>query len=172
MPFAGLRRKAMENPIMVEFPSFILSFLLLLCFVFLSVYSQEGLTTCLKFSEQIGQFVGDNISLAKKVDFLINFFNTCKVRDLKSDMMFLFFSLFPFFTSFLLSQLILRLIKLPTYRFVVFTEVSKRERDKYFRRVNSRKNFWWIVVVAGFIIGVSASIFASYLLEWLGNIFG
>ncbi|NES73619.1 MAG: hypothetical protein F6K24_54760 [Okeania sp. SIO2D1] len=64
------------------------------------------------------------------------------------------------------------LIKLPTYRFVLFTEASKKKRDKYFRRISNRKNLLWIVIVAGFIVGVSASIFASYLLEWLGNIFG
>ena len=74
------------------------------------------------------------------------------------------------FAYFILPKLILGLIKLPTYHFVIFTEASKKERDQYFRKVSSRKNFWWIVIVVGFIIGVSASIFASYLLEWLGNI--
>ncbi|WP_202219631.1 hypothetical protein [Okeania sp. KiyG1] len=81
-------------------------------------------------------------------------------------------ALFIVLTTFVVSTLILWLIKLPTYRFVIFTEASKKERDKYFCRVSSRINFWWIVVVAGFIVGVSASIFSSYLLELLGNIFG
>ncbi|MGD1715786.1 hypothetical protein [Dapis sp. BLCC M172] len=175
VPLAGFRRKAMNNHSLVGFFSFILVFLL--SFVFFWIYSQERLTSCRSFSDQIAQFIGDNILLAEKVDFLIKFFNTCQVTNLKENIIiiFLFFTLFSFFTSILfsilMSELIFRLIKLPTYRFLIFTEASKRERDKYFRRVSNRKNFWWIVVVAGLIIGVSASILASYLLEWLGNTF-
>ncbi|NER07647.1 MAG: hypothetical protein F6K17_36340, partial [Okeania sp. SIO3C4] len=173
VPFADFRRKVMEYPSMVEFSSLGLSILLIVLFSL--IYLGENSKSCSIFLDQIGQFVGDNIPLGEKVDFLIKFFNACEVITSKNSIssMFLFlYFLFLVFTIFLAPQLILILIKLPTYRFVIFTEASKKERDKYFRRVSSRRNFWWIVVVAGFIVGVSASIFSSYLLEWLGNIFG
>ncbi|MDY7004479.1 MAG: hypothetical protein SWX82_11105 [Cyanobacteriota bacterium] len=170
VPFAGFRRNAMENPIVLGNPSFILCFLLLL--IFFWIYTEERLTSCRIFSDKTGQFIGTNIPLGEKVDFLIKFFDTCREMNSTEGLIFFVVALLTLNTSFLLPMLILRLIKLPTYRFVTFTEASKKERDKYFRRVSNRKNFWWIVVVAGLIIGVSASILASYLLEWLGNTFG
>ncbi|OZH54785.1 hypothetical protein AFK68_08735 [Hydrocoleum sp. CS-953] len=56
VPFAGFRRKVMENPIVLQIPSLILGFLLSL--VLLWIYSQESLISCWNFSGKIGQFVG------------------------------------------------------------------------------------------------------------------
>ena len=167
--WTGFRRKAMENSKVVELPCLIFGYLLF--FILFWIHSKESSKSCLSFSYQIGQFVENNIPLGEKVDFLINFFNACqKIYSTESSLYLLLPSLFLIFAYFILPKLIIGLIKLPTYRFVIFTEASKKERDQYFRKVSSRKNFWWIVIVVGFIIGVSASIFASYLLEWLGNI--
>ncbi|NEP82014.1 MAG: hypothetical protein F6K39_30045 [Okeania sp. SIO3B3] len=172
VPFAGFRRKVIE--ILEEFP---LSFFYLLLFLVLPfIDSKDNSTSCLNLSDKISQFLGDNISVGEKVDFLIKFVNACdpKTSETKDSINF-FFLIGIIFTlivlTFVLLMLIIWLIKLPTYRFLLFTEASEKERDQYFRRVSSRRNFWWIVVVAGFIVGVSASIFSSYLLEWLGNIF-
>ncbi|MGB3508749.1 MAG: hypothetical protein WBA93_05810 [Microcoleaceae cyanobacterium] len=170
VPLAGFRRKAMENPIVLQIPSFILSFLLSL--VFLWIYSKEGLKSCWSFSDQTGQFVGDNIPPGKKLDFLINFFNTCKVMDSKQDIILYFLAFFSVFTTLLLAQLILRLIKLPTYRFLLFTEASKKEQEKYFSKISGWRNFWLITVVVGSIFAFLNRILGNYLLEWFGNIFG
>ncbi|OZH54786.1 hypothetical protein AFK68_08740 [Hydrocoleum sp. CS-953] len=134
------------------------------------IYSQESLISCWNFSGKIGQFVGDNVLPGKKLDFLINFFNTCKVIDSKNDLLLFPLAFFSFFTSLLFAQLILRLIKLPTYRFLLFTEESKKEREKYFTRISWWRNFWLITVGVGSILAFLNRILGNYLLEWLGNV--
>ncbi|MGD1701223.1 hypothetical protein [Dapis sp. BLCC M229] len=170
LPFAGFRRKAMENPIMLQIPSLILGFLLSL--IFLWIYSRESLISCWNFSDKIGHFLGENVPPGKKLDFLIDFFNTCKVIDSKQDIILFPLSLFSLFTSLLLAQFILRLIKLPTYRFILFTEVSNKERNEYFSKISGRKNFWLTTVIVGSILTLLNRILWNYISEWWGNIFG
>ncbi|NEN92477.1 MAG: hypothetical protein F6K48_27685 [Okeania sp. SIO3H1] len=174
VPLAGFRRKAIENSGVVIIFSFILVFSL--SFVFLWIYSQGRLTSCRSFSDQIGQFVGGSIPLGEKVDFLINFFNACQETTFKDDTIVLFFVLIFFLPSFILSllisALILWLIKLPTYRFLLFTEASKKEREKYFTRISIIswwRNFLLITVGVGAFLN---RILWNYISEWWSNIFG
>ncbi|NEQ77208.1 MAG: hypothetical protein F6K23_31880 [Okeania sp. SIO2C9] len=81
-------------------------------------------------------------------------------------------ALFSVFTSILLAQLILRLIKLPTYRFLLFSEASNKEKEKYFSRVSFWRNFWLVTVVLGSIPAFLNRILWNYISEWWGNIFG
>ncbi|NET26597.1 hypothetical protein [Okeania sp. SIO1I7] len=172
VPFAGFRRNVMENPIMLQILTLILSYLLSFVFIFLWIYSEERLTSCSSLSDKIGQFVGDNIPLGEKVDFLIKFFNTCQAVDSTEHLILFSVVLFSIFLSFLLDILILRLIKLPTYRFLLFTEASKKEQEKYFSKISGWRNFWLITVGVGSILAFFNRILGNYLLEWLGNIFG
>ncbi|MGD1809256.1 hypothetical protein ACP6PL_28010 [Dapis sp. BLCC M126] len=169
-PLANFRRKAMENPLVIGIPFFILSYLLCFIFVFPFIYSEEGLANCLSFSDQIGQFIGENILLGEKVDFLIKFFNTCQAIDSKKELIFFLVALFSFVPSIFSTQLIIKLIKLPTYRFLLFTEESKKEREKYFTRISWWKNFWLITVGVGSILAFLNRLLGNYLLEWLGNV--
>ncbi len=170
VPFAGFRRNAMENPIVLQIPSLILGFLLSL--VLLWIYSQESLISCWNFSGKTGQFVGDNVLPGKKLDFLINFFNTCKVMDSKKDILLFPLAFFSVFSSLLFAQLIIRLIQLPDYRFLLFTEESKKEREKYLTRI-SRVNWWrnFLLITVG--VGAFLNrILWNYISEWWINIFG
>ncbi|NES05386.1 MAG: hypothetical protein F6K22_22735 [Okeania sp. SIO2F4] len=168
--FAGFRRKIMKDSIVVLIPSLILSFVL--CRVVLWILSKEILTSCSSFSDQIGQFLGENILLAEKVDFLIKFFDTCAVKGLNEDISIFFFAFFYIFTSLLLTILMLWLTKLPTYRFLLFTEASKKEQDEYFSKNSSRKNFWLMTVLVGSILAFLNRILWNYISEWWINIFG
>ena len=174
VPLAGFRRKVIEN--IKGYNTFFLILAFLLSFVFLWIYLQERLTSCRSFSDQIGQFVGENILLGEKVDFLINFFNTCQAMALKENVIFLLFTFFSLIISSLLSGwisgLIYGLIKLPTYRFLLFTEASEKEKEKYFSRVSFWRNFWLVTVALGSIPAFLNRILWNYISEWWGYIFG
>ncbi|NEQ37851.1 MAG: hypothetical protein F6K40_16920 [Okeania sp. SIO3I5] len=174
VPFSGFRQNVMKNSTVVG--TFCLFLIFLLSFVLLWIRSQERLTSCQSFSYQIGQFVGENIPLGEKLNFLIKFFNTCQVTTLKENITLLFFAFFYFFASFVLSllvsALILWLIELPTYRFILFTEASKKKREKYLTiisRISWWRNFLLITVGVGAFLN---RILWNYISEWWGNIFG
>lgn len=133
---------------------------------FSNIYSEEGLVSCSSFSNKIDRFVGDNIALGEKVDFLINFFNACKTSELTMFSMIFGLTFLSVFLSSILSILILILIKLPTYRFLLFTEASKKEREKYLTRISTIswwKNFWLVTVFLGSIIAFLNRILGNYL---------
>jgi|GEM_PF-6275605 len=52
----------------------------------------------------------------------------------------------------LLPMIVYKSIKLPTYRFLLFTEKSKKKRDEYFRKMNDRRTFWVVTVLMDLII--------------------
>ena len=59
------------------------------------------------------------------------------------------------------------MIQLPNYRFLLFTEESKKARDEYFRKLADRKTFWIVTVLVGLIIGL----LGNYIFTFLSNIF-
>ncbi len=178
VPLAGFRRKAMEYPSLILFPSVVPSVLLL--FVFSEKFLNTKLKSCKSLSAQVVQFLGDNIPLTKKVDFLVNFFNTCEVNvSEKMSISYIFFiSLSVFFIliiGMLLPVFIFSLIQLPDYRFILFTEASKKEQEKYFTRISRIswwRNFWLITVGVSSILAFLNRILWNYISEWWGNIFG
>lgn len=155
-----LRQKILENFKLVEYFCIALSYILSFMLVFQS--SETNAQQCRNLSKQGSQYVKGSMPVNQKVDFLIQVVSACNSQS-SSFISFVIptFSLLAGY--FLLPPLIYRIVKLPDYRFLLFTEASKKERDEYFRKMNDRKSFWIITVSIGLIIGI----LGNYIFTWL-----
>jgi hypothetical protein len=158
-----LRQKVVENFKLVEYSCIALSYLAFIMFMFQS--SETGMQECRNFSGQGSQYAKSNISVDQKINFLIQITSACNSQR-SSFVLFIFPMILLVASYFILPQLIYKLIRLPDYRFILFTEASRKARDEYFRKINSRKTFWVVTVLIGLIIGV----LGNYIFTWLTTI--
>jgi hypothetical protein len=160
---SALRQKIVENFNLVKFACLVL-FYLAFCMWMLQLF-EAGMQECRNLSGQRSQYTKGTISINQKMDFLIQIISACSSQNSPSESFII--PLFSLFAGYLLlPPLIYSVIKLPNYRFLLFTEASKKERDKYFRQMNDRKTFWVITVLIGLIIGI----LGNYIFTWLTTI--
>ena len=159
----SLRRKIIENFKTVEQSCTLLAYFF---FIGLTLQLLEtGLKECRSLSGQSSQFVKGNIPIDEKIGFLVQLVSACNSKE--SSISFILPILLLFATAFLLPILIHKLVQLPNYRFLLFTEASKSRRDEYFRKINDRRSFWVVTILAGLIIGV----LGNYIFTWLISFF-
>jgi len=160
----ALRQKVLENFKMVEYSCWFLSFMIMT--MLMSQFADTEMKECRSLSGKGSQFTKDNVLINEKIDFLIQILSACH----SSSPSFFFFPIMQIvFVAIwmLLPILIYNLIKLPDYRFMLFTEASEKERDEYFRKTNDRKTFWIVTLLIGLMIGVGA----NYIYSWLTTFF-
>jgi hypothetical protein len=126
-----------------------------------------GLQKCQSLLTQVDHFVKDGIRLDEKVNFLLKLVSNCEQRTSISFISFILPLLGMLAGVYFLPILTYKLIQLPSYRFLLFTEESRKKRDGYFRKMNDRKAFWMITVFIGLIIGI----LGNYAFTLLTNIF-
>lgn len=158
-----LRRKIIENFKAVEYSCMLLAYFFLIGLTWQS--SETGLTECRSLSGQSSQFVKDNISIDEKIDFLVQLVSACNSK-VSSFISFVLPMLLFFATAFLLPILIHKLVQLPNYRFLLFTEASKSRRDEYFRKINDRRSFWVVTILVGLIIGTLGNFAFTWLISF------
>ena len=171
--YSKIRRGIIKNFGLIVFPLW-----LLLCFggalIQLRLES-NNLTLCRELSEKSSEFTTNTVPINEKVNFLIQFLDACNASasnyETSSSSIFLLVILGIIPVWILMLVIIYILIKLPAYRFILFTEESRKERDKYFRNQKNRKTFLTITIIVGLIVGVFSGIFANYIFAWLRNIF-
>ena len=163
----SLRIKVMEKFKLVELSCVSLSYCFMIMFIFQAL--ETSLKKCQILSDQSSQFVKDNILINEKIDFLIQLVNSCRNSEgLSRSSSIYFVSVFLFLAmAFLLPIFINKLIQLPNYRFLLFTEASKRKRDEYFRKIKNRTSFWMVSVLVSLIIGI----LVNYIFTWLISFF-
>ncbi|PSB17147.1 hypothetical protein C7B76_10330 [filamentous cyanobacterium CCP2] len=159
----ALRQKIVERFKLVEFSCLGLAYVTFFILVF--QVSEVPMQECRNLSGQGIQYIENNLSIDQKIDFLIQIVSACNARSL-SFASFIIPMLSLAAGSLLLPPLIYNLVKLPDYRFLLFTETSKKERDEFFHKMKDRKTFWIITVLMALIIGI----LGNYIFTWLTTI--
>jgi hypothetical protein len=129
------------------------------------LYRELGprLDFCKNLSTKVKDYTRVDVDLSKKTDYLIQLIASCNGRDYTS----FWPSILPvvgfFICSIFLPIIIYKLVEFPNYRFIIFTEQSKRQRDAYFHKLSNRKNFWIVTVIIGCLIGVLSNWIFKFL---------
>lgn len=160
----SLRKKIIENFISVQ-SSCLFSFLV---FIILWTWRvlDSGTRNCQNLLSQADQHIQNEVTIDRKLDFLTRLVSACS-EDKASVVSAMLPMFLAFVVTFLLPFIVYILIQLPSYRFLLFTEESVRNRDKYFRKINDRKTFWMVTIFLGIVVGV----IGNYFFTWLSNIF-
>ena len=164
----NFRRNIAEKIELVWFFCFLLC--IILAIVFSSHWSDLNTKACNDLASQVDQYVKVDVSIDRKIDFLTQVVSRCNEKVSLSLSSFLYYFTpriaLILFTMFVVPATISKITELPNYRFLLFTEKSKKERDEYFRKLAERKTFWIATVIFGLIIGI----LGNYIFTILSNI--
>lgn len=133
-----------------------------------SIYSSD---ICRENLNNKDILLNEDILLDDKLEFAINLLSSCYLTETLSESLFSSFVgqfvawLILTYLFWLLVRLLHELIKLPTYRFILFTPQSNKKRNAYFQRIIARKSFW----IYSFFVALAVSILANYIFGFLSN---
>jgi hypothetical protein len=158
-PYFKFRKLATEN----LFRAYFLFPMAFLAYKLFTIASSLATNLCNDFIAKKAGFMGEDISINKKVDFLINAVSYCNTKiDMPSNI----FNDIPIILAAFIAPLFLYLaIKLPNFRFILFTDESERKRRKYFKDLDRNNLIIWTIL--GSII---CSVIASYAFQYLSKI--
>jgi len=166
-PTIILRQKIVENFKLVELSSLLLNISVTFSILFQPL--EMGAKACNSLANQVERYIDSGFSLDNKIDFLIQLVITCYPKNVSSFTSLFLLSIIPlFFGTFVVPLLIYKLIQLPNYRFLLFTDESKKQRDVHFRKLADRKTFWIVTILIGLIM----AIVGNYAFRFLTKIFG
>jgi hypothetical protein len=164
-PINKSRKIILEN---FELVKYALIFLVLAIFSWwMSIRSDPKHEECQILASQVDQFIKTNIASDEKLNFIAKVVSFCSKTDPPSFLLTLMLFVAPMATMIFGPHLVYQLIKFPTYRFIIFTEQSKRRRDKYFQKINDQKTFWVVTIVVSLIVGI----LGNYIFTQLSHFF-
>jgi hypothetical protein len=151
-PFIKIRRAIVDNLSLIQTPCLMLG--LFVMWILLERGLGSKLHLCKELSGKVKDYKTLDIAIEKKIDFLVQLVASCNERSSISFWSFMLPVVGFFVCATVLPILICKLVELPNYRFIIFTQQSKKERDAYFQRLSNRRNFWVVTVIAGCLVGV------------------
>jgi hypothetical protein len=164
-PINKLRKLILENFELVKYSLFFLTIVAMSWFS--SIQTDPKLKECRILASQADKFIKANISSNEKLDFIAKIVSLCMQKDSPSFLYIFLLTIAPLVAVIFGPNLIYRFIKFPDYRFLIFTEHSKRQRDKYFRKINEQRTFWIVTILISLIIGI----LGNYIFTWLSHLF-
>jgi hypothetical protein len=168
----SVRHQIIERFDIVEF---LFTTLNLMFMLFSLAYLMErNLTMCRELSGLIENNIKDGVDIENKINFIIKIVSACSRGTELTLSPFIF--ILPLISSFLfgiiIPALIYKLVQLPNYFFLLFTEESKKMRDIYFRGLKNKQTFWGITIVASVIIGTITGVAGNFIYSFLIKLFG
>jgi hypothetical protein len=159
----SLRHKVIASFDLIELLFMTLGLVFMLFFI--SHLTEINLTVCRQLSSSIGENIKDSIDINQKINFIIKIVSACSKGTESTSSPFLF--ILPLISALLFGVIIpaltYKLIQLPNYFFLLFTEESKKAREVYFRNVKNRQVFWWITIFAGIVTGTFSGVMGNFI---------
>jgi hypothetical protein len=160
-----LRKTIIENITLVKYSLTLLIFAIFSWYI--SQSSGSNFKECENLGLQVDNFLKSSPLVDKKLDFITKLVSSCTKSTPTSPFLLFFITLAPAVTVVLGPSLICRLVQFPSYRFILFTEASKRQRDQYFHTVRDRKKIW----IASGLGSLTLSVLGNYIFKFLSSIF-
>ena len=134
--------------------------------LFAGLWSYLGLNLpeCKSLLNQTENYLDDGIEVDEKIEFLISMVSACD-----SDKKNYTFASFAFMMTAIMSvvyiipAVLYRLVRFPSYRFLLFTPESRKERNEYFRKQRDMRTFWIVTVLLSLVMGVLGNYIFAFL---------
>jgi hypothetical protein len=154
-PYFKLRKVITEN----FFRTYLLVPLFLLCYKLFTITTSASTKACNDLIAKKASWIGESISTNRKADYLIDAISYCNNKVDTSSL--LLKDLPIIFAILILPFLIYFVLKLPNFRFMLFTDESERKRHKYFKDLSRNRTVIWTLLG-----GIICSVIASYIFQY------
>jgi hypothetical protein len=140
----------------------------------LAYLMERNLTMCRELSGLIENNIKDGVDIEDKINFIIKIVSACSrgTELILSPFIFILPLISSFLFGIIIPALIYKLVQLPNYFFLLFTEESKKMRDIYFRGLKNKQKFWGITIVASVMIGTITGVAGNFIYSFLIKLFG
>jgi hypothetical protein len=154
-PYFKLRKVITDN----FFRTYLFFPLLFVVYKLVTIINSSATKTCQNLIAKKSSLIGKGTTIEQKADFLIDVVSYC---NNKVDTSFSILKELPIILAVIVSPfLIYFILKLPNFRFMIFTDESERKRQKYFKDLSGNR-----MIFGGLLSGIAASVIASYIYQY------